>query len=578
MRTLHGGSTNGNARRLTQSEAVLLLFGAGFLALAWTHGLRLDDDSYSHFAVSVRTLADMDWRALVTDTWNKPLTTLVYGTAGLAGGLNLARVASVALTLLAAVLLRRVLERWLGWASGEHIWFVPAFFLLQIGLLPQVFLTMTEQLAAALLAWALHAWVRERPWSAFLIAGFMPWARIESLFVVAVLFLVMSGELLRAGGRRALARVASMNALGALPFLSWWTCGFILKGEIAWMSAPYAYLREPFWLHLVSTNAITGLCGALSPAQLLLVALGLTAWRSAPRNALSLTMIMLPAAIHLLFSSLVVVYPRGSGYGGWAIAALNARSYATVAPLFCLLAGWGWQRLFGDAAAAGGDRRPAQLWPAVALTALLCLGFAAFQGSFAFFSPTVRLGQLVLGLLVLAGAAALAWSVSRYEPRRVAGIYACLAIASAPVMVPFFWYPLRWQDRRAEVQLAFLRELRLTTEQPPLVVQSMNGRLDFFSGGAKVPMPWSYPALVGRSAAAAPGGSWIVLDTDERGTPVGYSPEVVRSLQEAGAYTRMGSFVDERPRAAWQRAVDRLTPRNRGGGYIIFRKLTPPTL
>lgn len=555
------------------ADGVLLLFAAAFVALAWTHGLRLDDDSYAHFATSVRTLAGRDWRALITDTWNKPLTTLVYGTSGLAGGLGLARTSSVLLTALAAILLRRVLERWLGWASREHLWFVPAFFLLQIGLLPQVFLTMTEQLAAALLAGALYAWAHDRPRSAFLIAGFMPLARIESLFVVAALFLAMSGELLLAGGRRAAGRVAPMNVLGAIPFASWWCCGFSLTGDAAWMSASYAYLREPPWLNLWSTNAVTGLCGALGAVQVLLMVVGLQAWRSAPRAGLQLPTLALPAAAHLLFASLVVVYPRGSGYGGSAIMALNARSYATVSPLFCLLAGWGWQRLFGEGAPAVGDRRPAPIGAAAALTALLCLGYTAFQGSFPFFSPAVRCGQLALGLGALAGAAAIALSARRFGTRRAAGACALLAMASAPVMVPFFWYPMRWQDRRAGTQRAFIGELRRAPERPPLVVQSMNGRLDFFAGGIPIPMPWTYPALVGRSAEAAPVGSWIVLDTDERGTPVGYPGEVVRGLLDSAAYSREGAFVDARPVAAWQRLVDRLTPRNRGGGWIILRKL-----
>ncbi len=558
---------------LARSEAVLLLFGATFLALAWTHGPRLDDDSYAHFALSVQTIANLDWRALVTDTWNKPLTTLVYGTAGFVGGLGLARSASVALTILAAALLRRVLEQWLGWTTREHRWFVPAYFLLQIGLLPQVFLTMTEQLAAALLAGALYAWVRGKPWAAFLIAGFMPWARIESLFVVAVLFTVMSRELLRGSGRRALARVALMNVAGALPFLAWWASGVILEGKPGWMSASYAYLRDPFWSHLLSTNAVTGLCGALVPGQLLLVALGLLAWRAAPRGALRLPMLVLPAAAHLLFASLMVVYPRGSGYGAAAIAALNARSYTTVAPLLCLLAGWGWQRLFGNPTSAAGDRQPVPLWPSVGLTALLCLGFAAFQGSFPMFSPMIRIGYLALGLGALSGAAVIARSLSRHEPWRAARIYAWLTMASAPVMVPFFWYPLSWQDRQVEVQRTFLRELRRAPEKPPLVVQSLNGRLAFFGDGVPVPMPWIYPALVGGTAETAPAGAWIVLNTDERGSPVGYPREALRTLQDSGVYGKVGAFVDTRPRPAWQRAVDRLTPRNRGGGWIIFRKL-----
>jgi len=89
----------------------------------------------------------------------------------------------------------------------------------------------------------------------------MPLARVESLFVAAALFSVMSGALLRAGGRRAVGRVVMMNVAGALPFALWWTAGFILTGQASWISASYAYLREPFWKHLWSTNAVTGLCG-----------------------------------------------------------------------------------------------------------------------------------------------------------------------------------------------------------------------------------------------------------------------------------------------------------------------------
>jgi hypothetical protein len=418
----------------------------------------------------------------------------------------------------------------------------------------------------------LFAWARGRPWLAFLMAGLMPLARVESLFVAAALFSVMSGALLCAGGRRAVVRVAMMNVAGALPFALWWTAGFILTGQASWISASYAYLREPLWKHLWSTNAVTGLCGALSTAQVLMVAVGLIAWRSAPRRGLTVPILVAPLAAHLLFASLVTVYPRGSGYGGWAIVALNARSYITVSPLLCLLAGWGYEHLFGRSAVPV-ERRRASLAGGAVLAGLLCLGYFAFQKSFALFSPVARTGQLVLGAGLLVLATTVSWRGMHRGWRRLAGLYAWLAIASSPVMQPFFWYPLQWQDRQVAMQRSFLRELRAAPVQPPLVVQSMNGRLDFFAGGVPVPLSWSYPALVAKKAKYAPAGSWVVLNTDERGAPVGYPKEDLQVLLNSSAYARVGAQVDTRPKAAWERGVDRLTSRNRGGGWIIVKKL-----
>ncbi len=109
------------------AHAVILCFGAFILTLAWAHGPRLDDDSYTHFAVSVLTVAELDWRSLITDTWNKPLTTILYGVAGLVGGLGLSRTVSVLLVVATALLIRKILEQWLGWGSRQYPWFVPAF-------------------------------------------------------------------------------------------------------------------------------------------------------------------------------------------------------------------------------------------------------------------------------------------------------------------------------------------------------------------------------------------------------------------------------------------------------------------
>lgn len=554
------------------ADAVILCFGTILLILAWAHGPRLDDDSYTHFAVSVLTVAELDWRSLVTDTWNKPLTTMMYGVAGLVGGLGLSRSVSVLLVLMTAILVRKILELWLGWGSRQYPWFVPAFFLLQIGLLPQSFLTMTEQVAAALLAASLLAFVTDHRWLAFVSGGFLPHARLESVFIVAALFCTFSLNLLRSEGMRAFGRVATMNTMGALPFIGWWAAGLIWTGQPTWILASYAYLREPIWQELWSVNAFTGLCGALSTVQVTMVIMGVLMCRQAPNNRLPIYLILAPLFTYLCFTSLVVVYPPGSGYENWAIAALNARSYIIVAPLLCLLAGLGYHRFFNISHDKTYRTKP-EIWYAVILTLLPCFGFFYFQQAFAsVFGLVAKIGQLILGLGFLGLGAGIAWSWTRHRWRHAANAYACLAICTAPLMVPFFWYPLQWQDRRIVVQKAFLERLQGAAVRPPLVLQSMNGKLDFFAGGTATPIAWCYPALLKKCVAQAPAGAWVVIGADKDGIPVGYTPECIQALEDRTMFDQIGLFVDKRTKSQWEQAIDVLTSRNRVGGWIIYRK------
>lgn len=114
--------------------------------------------------------------------------------------------------------------------------------------------------------------------------------------------------------------------------------------------------------------------------------------------------------------------------------------------------------------------------------------------------------------------------------------------------------------------------LQGAAERPPLVLQSMNGKLDFFAGGSAVPIAWCYPALLQKSVAQAPIGAWVVIGTDKDGIPVGYTPECIQALEDRTMFDQIGQFVDNRPKSQWEQAIDTLTSRNRSGGWIIYRK------
>lgn len=96
-----------------------------FAGLAILHGLRLDDDTYSHFVISVTTIRNADFVAWVTDTWNKPMTTLVYGVIGQLGIIP-ARLMSVTLVVLSAYWLVDILHVRLGWDKMRATLFVVA--------------------------------------------------------------------------------------------------------------------------------------------------------------------------------------------------------------------------------------------------------------------------------------------------------------------------------------------------------------------------------------------------------------------------------------------------------------------
>lgn len=575
--------TDSNANQAITRSILWIVLSLLFVGMALAHSLRLDDDSYAHFAVSVETVRSFDIHKLVTDTWNKPWTGVVYGTTGLMG-IHVARMASVGFCLLSAFLLGRIAERHFRLSPFAADISAAVLFLFTPALLPQVFLTMTEQLAAFLLV--LGLWLhlnRQNTWLAMLSWGLMPLARIESVTVVAGLGIaVVFNEWLRSRSISTV-RAVGLGCVAVIPFVCWWAAGAILEGDVGWLAAGYVYPRGFKFVELLCVNALTGLPAALSIPQICFLLLGfiaLAAKGSESRNGL-LAVCLFPILIYAAFISVMVVYPKGSGYGELAVAALNTRSYNMIMPLMCLAGIAGMSGLALNGETPGGPARPRRsLLAFVCIFALVVLaGYYFFLGCFpVLFGGAYRV--MVVGVMLLVGAGfALVLSVPVF---RRSGSQHLLWLAgytalTVPLLVPFFWHPFRWHDHRESAQIRLIETIRTRYDagaRPPMVLQTMNGRLDFMGGIREPKIGWAYYSLVDDQLDSMPANSWIVVEIDENGRALGsYDPSLDIMLADALDYRRLQVYTNTSWIPLCDRVIARFSSRNRAGGWILYEKI-----
>ncbi|MFO7178367.1 MAG: DUF2079 domain-containing protein [Pseudomonadota bacterium] len=591
----------GSAPRSQERTPLVVTFAA--LALLGVVGhLRVDDDSFQHFTRSVEQVRALDWRTFATDVWNKPLPGLVYGIPGLLG-IECARLASVAITTAAAGF-TLALARGLG-VSATPAWVVVIFFLAQPPVLRDGFTTMTELPAALLLVAALWAELcKARTRLAALLVGLVPLCRVELAPVTAFVGFWLAFRAVDAAQRThpaTDARVGSQErrvsplrggagsaeslpaptrgsapsatrfgafatvrhallplTLAALPMFLWQIAGALVTGELTWFSQrSYGYVRDWDLPGLLRVNVIAGL-GRVLPGPVLVAGVSGVAWlmraRSIPRNVRLVVLGIV--AIHFVLLNTVAVYPR-DWYGapsGHAVAAINPRNYSPTAPLTALFATFGLVALVQRAT------------PKTAFVAAAAL--AALVAAFNLDSPADAISIAVSSALTLALAVRLQRSEGLARERIVA-VIGVVALVAPLVVRPFFWYPTRWNDRRAEAVLALASIVRSTEPRPARVVQDLSGGLALLGGIDGLDVDWRWPH---EFESALDAGALVVTETDLHFQPL---PRYSASLRTRLA---LGDGVSEIRRHAAETpppfsTFDRVIGRNRPVYFTVYRVL-----
>lgn len=582
-----------NRSSLLQNSLFRVVAGTGVVLclLAFFHSFRLDDDSFAHFCVSIDAVGNHNWRALITDTWNKPIPGLLYGFTG-QFGIEVARLASVLVSIMSAILVYRVAVNRLG---GSDI-FPPitaiAFYLCQSAVFPQSFLTMTELLAAFFLALGLFLLDKNRPLWAFISFGLMPLARVESVLFVGWLFAGISLVYLTRGrwSLVGVGRVVLWNFLGLIPFVFWWAAGWAVTGSLSWMPSGYVYLREFTPAGILSVNALTALPVVLGIPLLVLFIGGLFSLRTHERRAIATGNLLVSPLLYgviliqFLFLSFYVVYPRGSGFTDIAVGALNPRNFNTVAPVITLFVFAGAASLVRSLPVAEHGAQSFRWNTVLALAAILIVGFFFFQLQFPF-RPSMQMLVLRLfqQLALLAGFVVLLVILVRKVSVENGGIdsararwmtlVAIYCILCVPLMDPVFWYPLRMNDRKLQAQEDFRAWYSSNAASAHTqVLQDMNGKLDVFCGARRGSMIWVYADMFPDTMKRLAPGSLVLLETDASHTPRNRYPHKLLAELESGRYNERARSSIVNPLAGWEKLFQKLTPRNDPVGWLVYEK------
>jgi hypothetical protein len=424
----------------------------------------------------------------------------------------------------------------------------------------------------AMLAFGLWFYsVKQRLFLAGLCFGFVMWARMEAALLVAGLFAGMLLDRWKDNPVDAVSGVARLSLAAAIPSVGWWLVATIISGTPFWFRTGYVFVRDPFWSHMWNVNAITGLPGALSAAQLLLLIAGgfvLIRKTNHSKNVISRWRwaLVLAVVFQFVFFSITTVYPRSSDYGGWAIAPLNARSYNILAPLFCLISAIGISEI-----------QKMREWMIPALGALLLLvSHYFFQGGFPFlFSPLIRAGYFLCGLFLLSSFGCVVFFATKRNCRsRYIRLLSGYVILSAPLMVPFFWNPFYFHDVKADVQMQFVDWYRGRYEgnqEPPQILQSVNGKLGFMGSLPAGVDHWLYPAQFSQAIESSTASSvLVILEFDAEGKMAAqYPAEIIRTL-EVNGYQEVIRFKSSRGQTSLDRMILLLSARNRPYDLVVF--------
>jgi len=551
-------------------------FALAWLALgvlAGVHGLGLRSDSYEHFASSVKVVATLDWRALFTNLWNKPLPTLAYGVFG-QWGLLAARLVSDTLTVGTAICVWDAARRlWPADARIQPAWVVVAF-VFQLAVLPESFITMTELPAACALSLGLCLYLRERPNAAFLVWGLLPLLRVEAALLTATIAGVVCVPMLvrPRDARVARRRVATWAALAVTPMVAWWTAGVIAADDVHWFSkGAYAHLRSLSLPALVTVNAVNGLAAVLSGPMLCLGIVGALRLRSVfGSNRRDVAALILGCiAVHLVFMSMALVYPAET-LGGLGQAAINARNFNVLAPLLALAVIAGvddWSAWIARRPAGGRRLRIYLVGSGVAVAVVVGFWYMQTAIGASGVGATYRLrAGLTLIALFAVGSIGLRGVRTMTASRASSLMYGFLAVATL-VTVPTFWYPLRSQDVRAVAGRDFCAWYSTVPNPPSRLIQDFIGSLDQFCGLQNTNADWTWPTDFMKAIGETP-GAWIVVTIDASGEP----PRAIypQELLDALPTYRLLASRTASPVSEWQRVLNTIEWQNHPVGWRVY--------
>jgi hypothetical protein len=336
-------------------------------------GAQYVDDPFGHLDHATRH--GLQLRALVLDTWTRPVPNLLFWAAGRLG-IDLAFVVPVVLTLAALGLCASLAARVLGGAQGtaaDLALLALPFFLIQHAVLETGYLTLTEVPYLLVATWSLAWFADGRPGrraGAYVLAGALPLCRPEGVVVAPALGLAFLWSERIAGPRRHV--VARLLLLGAAPLL-WWGAGLLLTGDPLWYLHRNTYrgvasLRDGPLVWILVCNGVTMLPRLLPVLVLPLVLIGLWAL---PRRARANGVASFPAFVLLAtqFATLSLVRTGPDAWADFHAAGLT-RMYAGAAPALALLAAAGFLEL-RTALARGAPPRSATVPFAAALAVLV---------------------------------------------------------------------------------------------------------------------------------------------------------------------------------------------------------------
>ncbi len=543
----------------------------GLCLIAWAFSLDLAGDSYHHYWASVDVVRHFDWRSLILDIWNKPLTGLLYGIPGQVSLLAARAVGASVVTLSMLCIADAATHLWKARIRPKPVWVIVAT-LFQASVLPESFLTMTELPAACALSVGLALYARGRIGAAFAAWGWLPLLRVESCTLVAAAWLATcAAELTRWGAtRNTWRRAATWAVIGATPFIVWWFSGALVSGNWRWIAeSSYARLRPWTINGVLSVNAFNGLSGALSGPMLFFAAVGAMSWRQIVRpEARAGVLVALGICVHLAFLSVSAIYPADM-YRGLGVAAVNARNFNVLMPMLALAV------LVGVEASAQwieGHRHPTRMtWAVATFVALIsCIGYGRMRQILEtdpisiLYRPLV--GVVLLAAFVAAGAMARHRSIAAGIALRH-GIYGALIVATL-LTIPSFWYPLRWHDQRAITLNAFCTWYRRAQEpRATRIVQNLSGGLDAFCGLADVDMEWTWPTAFVGVMQSSP-SAWVLVATDADGAPSSYLYPL--ELRNRLHDWRVIAEFRATAQPFWQRALNHLDWKNPPMGWRVY--------
>ncbi len=566
-----------------------LLFLVLLLFLSVFYSEELAEDSYNHFQTSVEVWENRDWKMLVTDTWNRPFPTVFYGILG-QWGLIPARWVNVFFTLMTGLLTYKLAGLLLSAQIKEHPWTLVGFFICQLVVLPQSFMTMTELMAAFLLACGLFLYYKHRFFQAFFVLGFLPLARLETSLIMAWIFILFSLEQLQnqCWSKKRWLAVIQWNAVGSLPFLIWWGLGIYYTKSWRWFleSGISAYLRPWQFSDILKVNFFTGLPGVLSASALFLFLLGcchlFTSFRAQPSQSRWFQGVLCGIlVIHGFFLSSFVVDPKGSRFGDLAVGAINQRNFNVISPIIALFIFAGAVFLVDLVKQTHRSGWLKRVGIALILTEIALIGFYFFQQALGtgYQKGLFKLGLHHLILLVFCGWVGWNFYAQRRFPQKTKRIpfnlttIACFLMISFVLSVPLFWHPLRFYDQQFLAQKELCSWLRTQNQSPRRIIQDVNSRLDRFCEMPALNAPWAWASTFQKTLRSSLPGSWVILETNGQHQPRSHYPaDLLQSLKVRSSFALIKKS-ENIPTAPWELWLNRISSRNAPTRWVVYEKL-----